>query len=287
MEESLNQYEWDTEVAPHEPDLYDYSSIAEGVSGFAAIDDAAIARYHEEGFLVVHQAFTLAEVQAAIDGLTDLVAGKNPDFHVIQYHTSVRDRLHLMTTEERFDHIRKLGTFTEYDARLKAMAFHPQLVAVLRRLLEAEPELYQSMALIKPPRGREKPWHQDHAYFDLTLETKVVGVWIALDAATTENGCMRVMPGWHKRGPFMHFQIRDWQLCDDQSQSFKAHCAAVPLAPGGCLFFDSLLPHGTPSNDSQLRRKALQYHYLPAGIPRTPPEARLAIFGSEGKDVAC
>ena len=29
-------------------------------------------------------------------------------------------------------------------------------------------EFFQSTALLKPPRvGREKPWHQDHAYFDV------------------------------------------------------------------------------------------------------------------------
>ena len=56
------------------------------------------------------------------------------------------------------------------------------------------------MALLKPPRGREKPWHQDHAYFNLPLDTPIVGVWIALDEATPENGCMHVIPGSHREG---------------------------------------------------------------------------------------
>lgn len=280
-------YEWDDEVPLHAPDLYDYSALADGVNGFAAVDDAALAQYHEQGFLAIHNAFTSDEVSAAIQGLTDLVAGKRPDFHVIQYQTRVRDRLTELTLEEKLDNIRKLGTFTEYDERLKAVAHHPQLLAVLRKLLDAEPEMFQSMALIKPPNGREKPWHQDHAYFDLPPSTRVVGVWIALDPALVENGCMRVMPGWHRRGAFTHFQIRDWQLCDDQSASFKAECVAVPLQPGGCLLFDSYLPHGTPANQSAQRRKALQFHYQPAGTQKIAPEHRLSVFGSEGKDVSC
>ncbi|MFW6213947.1 MAG: phytanoyl-CoA dioxygenase family protein [Spirochaetota bacterium] len=40
------------------------------------------------------------------------------------------------------------------------------------------------MALVKPPGGREKPWHQDHACFDLPLDSTIVGVWIALGHAT-------------------------------------------------------------------------------------------------------
>jgi phytanoyl-CoA hydroxylase len=55
----------------------------------------------------------------------------------------------------------------------------------------------------------------------------------------------------------------------------------VPLKPGGCLLFDSFTPHGTPSNFTPSHRKALQYHYVPAGTPRTRPEERLAIWSGK------
>lgn len=287
MEAVEKLYEWDDEVPDHAPDLYDYADVAATLDGLDSIDDDALARYHQQGFLAVNNAFTANEVQDGLNGLADLIAEKNPDFSIIQFHSSVRDRLRDLTLEERLDNVRKIGQFTDYDQRLKDIAFHPQLMPIVEKIIGAKPELYQSMALIKPPRGREKPWHQDHAYFDLTLDTKVVGVWIALDEATMENGCMRVLPGWHHHATHPHFMIRDWQLCDEQTHGFKTDCLAVPLKPGGCLLFDSFLPHGTPSNHSLSRRKALQYHYVPAGTPRTPKEARLKIWGSEGKDVRC
>ncbi|MFN7929381.1 MAG: phytanoyl-CoA dioxygenase family protein [Blastocatellia bacterium] len=281
------QYEWDTEVPDHAPDLYDFTALAPGLPGLAAVDDAALARYHEQGFLVVNDAFTSDEIQSATNGLIDLIAEKNPDFSIIQFRHEVRDRLATLSLEERLNNVRKIGQFTEYDERLKAIAFYPALLRVVETILGAKAELYQSMALIKPPEGREKPWHQDHAYFDLPLTTKVVGVWIALDAATPENGCMRVVPGWYRDQALPHFMVRDWQLCDDATQGYKNECLAVALKPGGCLIFDSFLPHGTPSNHSPFGRKALQYHYLPAGTARTAPGERLAIWGSEGKDVRC
>lgn len=287
MQSTESQYEFDGEVDPHAEELYDVSSIADGVEGFDAIDESQISRYHEQGYLVIHHAFTTAEVQAAVDGLIYLVAGLNPDFKTIQYRSEVRDRLSSLSLEEKMDNIRKLGTFTEYEPRLKAMAEHPRLIALITKLLGAAPEMFQSMALLKPPRGREKPWHQDHAYFDLPLETKVVGVWIALDTADMENGCMRVIPGWHTRGPYTHFQKRDWQICDEQMNDARLPKVAVPLEPGGCLLFDSFLPHGTPSNYSARKRRALQFHYCPVATPRTKKEERLAVFGSEGKDVSC
>ena len=151
----------------------------------------------------------------------------------------------------------------EYEDRI-ALAQHPQMIAVLARLIGATPELFQDQALLKPPLiGREKPWHQDNAYFNLPPETAVVGVWIALDEATPENGCMYVIPGWHRAGPVVHFKRRDWQICDTDVAADAAW--TVPLKPGGCLIFHGLLHHGTPPSRSPQRRRALQFHYKPAG----------------------
>jgi len=157
---------------------------------------------------------------------------------------------------------------------------------VVSRLFgEREPLMFQDMALLKPPRiGREKPWHQDHAYFDYPLDTPIVGVWIALDEATVENGCMQLLPGRH-REPLTHFQRRDWQLCD--TAVLGTESVAAPLPSGGLLLFDGKLPHGTPHNTSPRRRRALQYHYRPEDAQNCPTEVRLEAFGSEGKDVTC
>ena len=151
--------------------------------------------------------------------------------------------------------------------------------------------MFQDMALIKPPSiGREKPWHQDCAYFDVPPHSAIVGVWIALDEAGLDNGCMRILDGGHREGPQIHFERRDWQICDTDVETLHTSqhpIVAVPLKPGGCMFFSGLLPHGTPHNTSDKRRRALQFHYRPASTETIPTEERLAVFGSEGKDVTC
>jgi phytanoyl-CoA hydroxylase len=169
------------------------------------------------------------------------------------------------------------------------MSYHPKLLAAVARLLNtaatATPILFQDQALLKPPRlGREKPWHQDKAYFNLDKHEPVVGVWVALDEATPENGCMHLMPELG-REPIVHFQRRDWQVCDTLVQGKP--CIAAPLKPGGLLFFDGLLVHGTPHNNSSQRRRALQFHYHRQVFPKVSNAARLAVFGEEGKTVTC
>ena len=268
--------------------LYAYSAVAEGVEGFEGIRDEDVEFYREQGYLVVRRAFSPQQVQDALDGITDLIAGKYPDFKGIQFAPEVRDRIDSLTFEERYDSIRKLHAFLPFEARLRAICFDPRLMATLERLLGAPAQLYENdgQAHLKPPKiGREKPWHQDHAYFNLPVGTPIVGVWIALDETGPENGCMHVIPGSHKEGPVVHFKRRDWQICDTSVE--VARCVAAPMKPGDLLFFDGLIHHGTPPNRSEKRRRALQFHYHPKGVGAITTEERLAVFGSEGKDVTC
>lgn len=267
--------------------LYAYNGIATGVNGFESVTPAHLDQFHEQGYLVVNNAFTPGEVQDALDGLFALIAGQNPEYHGLMFEKKAKGlNVKTLPPEEKQDYVRKFMWFVEYETRLKAMAEHPKLLKLVQQMIGDTPELHQDMALLKPPRiGREKPWHQDHAYFDLPVNTTVVGVWIALDEATTDNGCMIVYPGSHRQGPVVHFQRRDWQICDTHTR--QQEVLAVPLKPGGALFFHSLIQHGTPANNTTQRRRAVQFHYRPQSAVKSSKEERLALFGEEGKDVTC
>lgn len=263
---------------PARPDLLDLS----------AVDDAAVARFHEQGYLVVRQALTAEEVAAALEAIDQLIERSEPggSIDVVQYEPTAPAEVAERPPAQRRDQVRKLFRFVQHSPPLQALVTHPALLGAIERLMGAAPVLFQDMALLKPPGiGSEKPWHQDCAYFNLPPDTCVVGAWIALDEATPDNGCMHVIPGSHRGGPRVHWQRRDWQLCDTDVPVEHDH--VVPLPPGGVLLFHGLLWHGTPPNRSVARRRALQYHYRPAEVAFTEPAARLAVFGSEGKDVSC
>ena len=278
---------FDEEVGGDGPlDLYRAHQAAGGLAGFAAVNDEQIELFHQQGYLVVHDAFTGVEVAGALAGLLDLIGGKYPAYRGIQYEKNTRDLVAALPSEQKQDAVRKLWKMVQHEQRIAALALHPRLIALMTRLVGDTPELFQDQALLKPPLiGREKPWHQDNAYFNVPPETTVVGVWIALDEATPENGCMYVIPGSHRAGPVVHFKRRDWQICDTDVAADDAW--TVPLKPGGCLIFHGLLHHGTPPSRSPQRRRALQFHYKPASAAQIAPEQRLAVFGSEGKDVTC
>lgn len=270
----------------HAPELYQPAGLANPLHTLSAFDAAAAAQFQRDGYLAIEDAFTPAEVQTALAGMDDLVMGRHEGFNGIVYESKASELIPTLPLEQRLDAIRKFWKFLAFEPRLQAMASAPKLLKVLESLLGGAPVLFQDMALIKPPKiGREKPWHQDHAYFDYPIGTRIVGVWIALDEATVENGCMRVLAGAHHEGPRLHFKKRDWQLCDTEMAGCRP--IAVPLRPGGLMLFDGLLPHGTPDNDSPNRRRALQFHYHNEFAQKGTTEERLAVFGSEGKDVVC
>ena len=177
-----------TEI-PYPPDLYRFDTVAAGISGgFAAVTEADIAYFHQYGYLVINDAFSADEISDALAGMTHLMDGKCPDFRAIQFEPKLAKQKDEMEGQERRDAIRKIFKYVNYEQRLNAVATHPGLLDVLERMMEDTPELFQDMALVKPPlHGSEKPWHQDCAYFNLPEGTTVVGVWVALDEATAET----------------------------------------------------------------------------------------------------
>jgi ectoine hydroxylase-related dioxygenase (phytanoyl-CoA dioxygenase family) len=101
-------------------------------------------------------------------------------------------------------------------ARLVRDVYWDERVQWVLGSFHTRPVIEHTKVLIKAAGAPETPWHQDHAYFNLPEGTPVVGVWIALDDATPENGCMHFIPGGHREGPIAHFNRRDWQICDEE-----------------------------------------------------------------------
>ncbi|MBB6430138.1 phytanoyl-CoA dioxygenase family protein [Algisphaera agarilytica] len=266
--------------------LYAATRTAELLPDLSAVDEAALRRFHETGYLAFEKAFDAQTIADAVAAIDDLTRGRNPEFNGIAFESAAGGvDLNELDELARAELVRKLMAFARFDARLDAVMRAPALMDLLRTLIGDEPTCFQEMALLKPPGGgREKPWHQDHAYFDYPAGTRIAGVWIALDEARLDNGCMHLVESTHKE-IVPHFNRRDWQICD--SHVMGRPTVAVPLPPGGALVFSGLLMHGTPTNFSEHRRWALQFHYTGQSTQKCDTETRLALFGSEGRDVEC
>lgn len=251
-----------------------------------ALAEEDLAFYRREGYLALEGLLSAEDVEACKAALSDLMQGRVDGKHGRQEEPYYRDgRADGRVTDPEL-RVRKLWSFCRVEPRLDRIARHPRLVPLVDQLIGPGHRLIQDMALIKPPfHGSEKPWHQDTAYFDWTPLGGIIGVWIALDPATVDNGCMQVIPGTHLDGPAPHFHVRDCQMADDRVRVERA--VVVPLEPGGALFFSGLLHHGTPPNLSGDRRRALQYHYAAAECRNMTIQEHAELFNEGGAYAGC
>lgn len=267
------------------PDLYRFDHSARYVDSAADVTAHDLDGFATEGYLAVRRLLDPADVRDTVAGIAAVL--DHPGKADVQYEAMADGRLDTVSGDERMDLVRKFMWLVPEDVRLQALAVDDRILSIVRPLCGSDDvSMIQDMAMLKPPGGgREKPWHQDNAYFTFEPGTPIVGVWIALDAATVDNGCMHVIPGSQADGPAPHFRRRDWQLCDDDVD--LARDTMVPLEPGGALFFDGLLQHGTPANRSTSRRRAIQLHYVPMDAERVSDQRRMDIFGGEGLGATC
>ena len=265
------------------------------------LTDDQLAQVRRDGYLAIPDLLSPGEVAAArtrmsrlvadmVARFTEMPAGNVMHDATVGWHVQFEPQQQItdLTDPELELKIRKLMGYTRADDWFRALAHeHPRLRGVLESILGPASVLFQDMALVKPPRvGSEKPWHQDNAYFRVTPLEQVVGVWIALDEATVENGCMHVLQGGHLRGPLRHYHDRDCEIVPDRLGDCDGE--PIPLPAGGALFFYGMLPHRTPPNTSNFRRRALQLHYRGADTIQNEPADYDRIFAeADGSPASC
>jgi non-haem Fe2+, alpha-ketoglutarate-dependent halogenase len=113
-------------------------------------------------------------------------------------------------------------------------------------------------------------WHQDSTYWGLS-EPDVVTAWVAFTPSTTENGCMRVIPGTHtlQQLPHQDTFAPDNLLSRGQEiavQVEESRAVDIVLAPGQMSLHHVLLVHGSEPNGSAHRRIGFAIRYLPTYV---------------------
>ncbi len=246
-----------------------------------------IAQYRRDGYVVLRGLLGPRTIEACKAALTGLAVGTIESRETSLMYEKGLDVARLPPAEREFA-IRKYMDFCMDAPALRDAAFSRRLHLVLDQLLGQGRVLFQEMALVKPPRiGSEKPWHQDASYFRIKDPGLVVGVWIALDEASRANGCMELVPGSHLGGGVPHVHENDFNLCRIVPGKVDlAARRAIEMEPGDALVFHGLIHHYTAANTSNMRRRAVQYHYHQIGTVWGSVADHLAHFHDEDGNYA-
>lgn len=210
--------------------------------------DAELASYRRDGYVAVDDFLDPDEldwwrkvVGAAVEARQQLPTGKNSERAFTQ-------RMHLRRTD---DHTRHLVD----DVRIGG------LIAQLEGLDAVR--LYLDQALVKEPYGAPTQYHLDIPWWSFTSEHACT-IWVALDDATVDNGCLWFVPGSHHR---RLSTVVD--LGPEHGALFAAHPEAAqpalpaPLPAGGASFHNGHTIHGAGANMTPGRRRAMTIAFMP------------------------
>jgi phytanoyl-CoA hydroxylase len=227
-----------------------------------AISSDQLAAYQRNGYLLVEELVTPNEVAALCERLREYTHGeRSREGLAIQIEPRV-ERGEIQV-QHPGDGIRKIDLLVQHDDLFQRLVLHPNMVGVVQGILGPDIKLYRNTLLLKPPEvGSQKGWHQDSPYWPIE-PMNLCSCWLPLDDATPENGCMVVLPGWHKRGPLPHVSVTDDYVIAEEQFDPSAR-VAVPMRAGSGLFFHSLLPHYTGPNRSSRWRRAIAITYMSA-----------------------
>ncbi|MFM7040230.1 MAG: phytanoyl-CoA dioxygenase family protein [Planctomycetaceae bacterium] len=120
-----------------------------------------------------------------------------------------------------------------------------------------------------PGDGKAVAWHQDASYWPLS-PSHAVTVWLAIDDADLDNGCMKFIAGSHHSGHLTYRQSspEEHNVLDQTVENAESFGTIVvdDLLAGEASIHNDLLLHGSDANLSSRRRCGLTLRYAHASV---------------------
>eukprot|EP00434_Breviolum_minutum_P010261 symbB.v1.2.009055.t1/scaffold569.1/size186053/24 len=192
--------------------------------------------FQEKGFLHLKGFISMDECEIMKKRMKELVDGWDPEHETpaafttdskqqtemqgkSDYFLDSADRIHFFIEKSAADKDGKLKAGQTKFESLNKVGHGLHVLDPIAELVEElgwkDPVLPQSMYIFKQPLvGGEVTSHQDSSFLYTTPRPTCLGLWLALDKATTENGCLWARPGSHKE-PVRRIFVRNPEHFDN------------------------------------------------------------------------
>ena len=191
-----------------------------------------------------------------------------PDFRLPDTMLDDIRAAHGRLVDRRPEYADYCSALLAFDPWFLNVARTPEILDMVEQLIGKDFALWNSSFFAKPARvGTKTPWHQDGEYWPIR-PLATCTVWIAIDASTPENGCLRVIPGSHRAKRLARHHQNDAEglalsLELDQSEFDEADAVEIVLEPGHVSLHDVFLYHGSEANKSDWPRRGMTLRYMP------------------------
>lgn len=216
-----------------------------------------------------------------VSGLFDAAEMQRMHGEVQRYITQVASKLD--STEVFYEDrnrpasLKQMPRMEEHDSYFAALMVDPRLNAVAATLLGPNPTPRGLQYFAKPPvEGQPTPAHQDGFYMKIA-PLEALTLWVSLDAIDESNGCIRYVPGSHRRGMREHRRtavLGFSQGMTDFGDADRAAEVAVRTQPGDVVAHHCMLIHRADGNTRTRPRRALGVVYHAAHVKRDEEAVR-------------
>jgi ectoine hydroxylase-related dioxygenase (phytanoyl-CoA dioxygenase family) len=182
------------------------------------------------------------------------------------------------------------------DPRLFEFLLADEVLDLVEPLIGGDIGLWSSHFIAKEPyTGRATPWHEDAAYWNGRFDRmdQIVTIWLAIDPADQNNGCMRVIPATHQHGFSAYVPVdgttNTFETEIDPAQIDETQAVYFELQPNQCSLHDARIIHGAKANTSPRRRCGYTMRYFSQHMklnPAHPSNATHQIWHARGRNVA-
>lgn len=224
-----------------------------------------IQKYQQDGFLIIEDFLSADELntwRTALDAALEKRKGnKLPDRVEVYGKGDDADKSYYNNV---FDQLINLWQDNELmrqcilDERIGKMAVQLSGADGIR--------VWHDQALIKKPWANPTSWHLDTPYWSFS-DRRALSIWVALDDATLENGCLFFIPGSHKKTTFENPGIgKNMGAIFEYYPEFRsAKAVAATMKAGSCSFHNGLAIHGAHANMTPGYRRAMTCAFMPDG----------------------
>ncbi len=224
-----------------------------------------IAQYGTDGFLIIEDFLSQQELETwrtALDEAVEKRAGnKMPDRKEVFGKGDDADKSYF---ENVFDQLINLWQDNE---KMRAVMLDERIGKMAAQLANVDGiRIWHDQALIKKPWANPTSWHLDTPYWSFA-DRRALSIWVALDDATYENGCLFFIPGSYQKTTFENPGIGK-----NMGEIFKVYpdfknSKSVPalMKAGSCSFHNGLTIHGAHANMTPGFRRAMTCAFMPDG----------------------
>ncbi len=206
------------------------------------LSDEEVRQYHEAGFVLAKGFFDREEINLLKRAAKE---DRALDQHSFSRNDGEGGKVRLSLWNHPGDTL--YGMFARCES----------IVDSATKLLNDEVYHYHSKMIMKDAKvGGAWTWHQDYGYWyqNGVLFPNLTSVFIAVDPATKENGCMQVIPYSHSLGRIEHILKGEQAGADMERVNEilkRLPLVYVEMEPGDALFFHSNLLHRSDQNTSE------------------------------------